>query len=333
VAVVSVFVSSTFRDFHAERDAIRSQVVPQLEVALAPLGARVEMLDLRWGVDTTTTDSDEAHRRVLGVCLSEIERCRPLFVGLVGDRFGWVPRPEDLAEACEGAGVRASLPREPPPAGLSITALECWFGGLISGSMAVFALRDQSPSQPSAWLDADRSGIDWLRDTILETADREPDRVSTFTYGLSLDELVNRLVSVLTPLVVARAQELVGSGLSPYQAATEARAQQWHVIAGRRVEVDRLRARLLDPDGPVGVVVTGTSGMGKSTVVKAVGDECAAIGWGVARVHLGIAPGSSSIEEVSWLVGEQLRWAPPIMRKTSLRPDPASPARPTTSPA
>lgn len=307
MAVVSVFVSSTFRDFHLERDAIRSQVVPQLDAVLAPFGARVEMLDLRWGVDTT--DPDEAHRRVLGVCLAEIERCRPLFVGLVGDRFGWVPRPDDLVKACEEAGVLADLPQDGRH-GLSITALECWFGGLRSDSQAVFALRDRSTSLPGASSDTNRSGLDWLRATIVEAAERHPDRVSAFTFSQSVDELADRLVSVLTPMVVARARELVDAGLSPYQAAVEGRAQEWSIAVGRRAEVSGLRTILEDSAGPVGVVLTGQSGMGKSTVVNVVADEFAAGGWGVARVHLGIAPGSTSIPDVAALVGEQWGWHP-----------------------
>lgn len=46
-----LFVSSTFLDFHAERDAIRDVVVPGLNRDLQPLGCRVELIDLRAGVE------------------------------------------------------------------------------------------------------------------------------------------------------------------------------------------------------------------------------------------------------------------------------------------
>ena len=52
-------------------------------------------VDLRWGV----TDEQKAEGAVLPICLAEIDRSRPYFVGLLGQRYGWVPDelPADLA--------------------------------------------------------------------------------------------------------------------------------------------------------------------------------------------------------------------------------------------
>jgi hypothetical protein len=44
-------------------------------------------VDLRWGV----TDEEKAEGKVLPICPAEIRNCRPYFVGLVGERYGWVP--------------------------------------------------------------------------------------------------------------------------------------------------------------------------------------------------------------------------------------------------
>ena len=88
VAVVSVFVSSTFRDFHGERDVLVGVVRARLDDRLASLGCRVEMIDLRWGVGLDGVDEATAQERTLSVCLEEIDRSRPLFVGLMGDRYG-----------------------------------------------------------------------------------------------------------------------------------------------------------------------------------------------------------------------------------------------------
>jgi hypothetical protein len=30
--------------------------------------------------------------RVLPTCLAEIDRCRPYFIGILGERYGWVPK-------------------------------------------------------------------------------------------------------------------------------------------------------------------------------------------------------------------------------------------------
>lgn len=85
-----VFVSSTFRDFAAERNALQEHVWPRLRELCRKHGARLQAIDLRWGV------SEEAGRdqRTMDVCLAEIRRCqqvtpRPNFVVLMGDRYGW----------------------------------------------------------------------------------------------------------------------------------------------------------------------------------------------------------------------------------------------------
>jgi hypothetical protein len=39
-------------------------------------------VDLRWGI----TEEQAARGEVLPVCFAEIEKCRPYFVGLLGDR-------------------------------------------------------------------------------------------------------------------------------------------------------------------------------------------------------------------------------------------------------
>jgi len=90
--VVRVFVSSTFRDMHAERDRLNRFVFPELRSRCAKLGADFLGIDLRWGV----TAEDSRRRGSLNVCLDEIDRARPFFIGLLGDRYGWVPPPDQL---------------------------------------------------------------------------------------------------------------------------------------------------------------------------------------------------------------------------------------------
>ncbi len=72
MAVVPVFVSSTFRDFHGERDVLAAGVRERLDEQLKDLGCRVEIIDLRWGVDTAGVDEEEAARRVVDVCLQQV---------------------------------------------------------------------------------------------------------------------------------------------------------------------------------------------------------------------------------------------------------------------
>src|SRR6266436_5485398 len=83
---VRVFISSTFRDMHAERDHLVKVVFPVLRERLAPYRVYLLDIDLRWGVTREQAEND----RVLDVCLRLIDDCRPFFVGLLGERYGSV---------------------------------------------------------------------------------------------------------------------------------------------------------------------------------------------------------------------------------------------------
>jgi NACHT domain- and WD repeat-containing protein len=92
-----IFVSSTFSDLKAERDALQRFVFPRLRELCAGRGGRFQAIDLRWGV------SEEAglDQRTMPICLGEIERCqrvtpRPNFIVLLGDRYGWRPLPPEI---------------------------------------------------------------------------------------------------------------------------------------------------------------------------------------------------------------------------------------------
>src|SRR4051812_19724269 len=116
-----VFVSSTFRDFHAERDHLQRVVVPGLGARLraARVPCHLTLIDLRWGVRTPDDADEEArHREVLKVCLKEIERSRPFLLILLGERYGWTPAIERAERAARDVQFRGSLE------GKSITALE-----------------------------------------------------------------------------------------------------------------------------------------------------------------------------------------------------------------
>jgi len=75
----SIFISSTFADMQAERDHLKNIVFPRVEEELRKKRIRLETVDLRWGVDTTSVNEDEREATLLKVCLEEIERCKPFF--------------------------------------------------------------------------------------------------------------------------------------------------------------------------------------------------------------------------------------------------------------
>ncbi|NLX98414.1 MAG: DUF4062 domain-containing protein [Rhodopirellula sp.] len=93
---VRVFISSTFRDMHAERDWLVKRVFPALRERLQKYRIHLIDIDLRWGI----TEEEAQNDRVLDLCLQQIDESRPFFVGILGERYGWVPESftEDAAD-------------------------------------------------------------------------------------------------------------------------------------------------------------------------------------------------------------------------------------------
>ena len=85
---VRVFISSTFKDMHAERDYLVRFVFPRLREELLKRRIHLVDVDLRWGV---TGDQDSFEE-----CMEEIKRCHPRFICILGGRYGWIPAPRTV---------------------------------------------------------------------------------------------------------------------------------------------------------------------------------------------------------------------------------------------
>ena len=84
---VRVFLSSTFRDMHAERDHLVKVTFPSLRERLLPYRVELYDIDLRWGI----TEDEAKNEKVIGLCLDQVDECRPFFLAFLGHRYGWVP--------------------------------------------------------------------------------------------------------------------------------------------------------------------------------------------------------------------------------------------------
>lgn len=129
---VRIFISSTFKDFVLERQLLATQVFPELRRRARERLVEIVEVDLRWGITV-----DQAERgEVLPICLAEIQRSRPFFVGLLGDRYGWTPGRQHYASAL--LQVHPWLAEH--AGGCSITELEILHGVLKNPAMAGRAL-------------------------------------------------------------------------------------------------------------------------------------------------------------------------------------------------
>lgn len=281
--VLPVFLSSTFSDFQMERDVLTGPVCERLNEVLLPLECRVEMIDLRWGVDTTSVGTKDAYRLVLEICLDEVERARPLFLGLVGGRYGDVPDPAQTKWVTERAGIVDSESLT----GLSVSAIEMGYGCLwedapIGGQ--VFLLRDLKGEREERWVDHDPAPVTNLRSSIMSAENKgrctvaqyetylingEVDLTTVNTAGV-VRNFEDVAYELLLPAVMHRAEELSNRGASERTNSLGLFQQDRQIVAGRGKIMKSLVNKL---QGGCKVLLEGESGVGKSTLLLAVGSQ------------------------------------------------------------
>jgi tetratricopeptide (TPR) repeat protein len=274
--VIRVFVSSTFRDMQEEREELVKRVFPQLRKLCETRGVTWGEVDLRWGV----SDEQKAEGKVLPICLAEIQRCRPYFIGLLGERYGWVPDEID-------PGLIQQEPWLSERLGKSVTELEVLHGVLNNPKMeghAFFYLRDPSYV-------ADRAPGQFLEQaTAKEIAELSPEEAERCVEArrVSLRVLKKRIresgfpvrenysdpralgESVLADLS-AVIERVYPAGLEPDPldreiAEHEAFARsRTGVYIGRSKYTERLGAHTEGDEQPL--VVLGESGLGKSALL------------------------------------------------------------------
>src|SRR5215510_5449065 len=123
--VARLFVSSTFFDAAEERDVLARRVFPAIRRLCQARGVTFVDVDLRWGI----TAEEQAEGDILPLCLSEIDRCRPFFIGILCDRYGWTPGAFDAADVTR-------FPWLAEFTGRSITELEMLHGALLNPAAA-----------------------------------------------------------------------------------------------------------------------------------------------------------------------------------------------------
>ena len=289
---VSVFVTSTFRDMHAERDHLRLVVFPELAERLRKRMHHLEVVDLRWGVETVSLQDEAAKdREVLRVCLDEIERCRPFQIVVLGERYGYVI-PNDSLKTI--ANQLQCGPNALANASVTAVEIECGLFAPWAGDQRAYVYcRDPLPIEqlsPDALArytdrrpgqDADRNPQEKLKARIFEAL---PARFRPYTAAWNADtEAVEGLAAF-----GAQVLDDLWSELDAYTAAfarkgprsveeqqrfdiAEEFARSFRGFVGR----DDLLAQLVSfatGDSDIwGICLTGAAGSGKTSMLAALG--------------------------------------------------------------
>ncbi len=248
-----LFLSSTFIDFQGERDYLAKKVFPRLRSVCRDRGVEFTEIDLRWGL----TQEDAERGRIIGTCLEEIDSCRPFFVGLLGERYGWVPGMEELEKDSE---LRKTYPwiESSFQSGHSVTEMEFRHGFLNHASdgpkpLVYFRSSLQSKEQDER--------ISRLKEEVV----RRLGSVPTFQTPAELATLIERdLYGLIERNWPASEQR---SWLDEERAGHAAFAQSRRKgYVPNPTVVDSMNSHLDRPE-PV-LVITGESGSGKSSLLS-----------------------------------------------------------------
>jgi tetratricopeptide (TPR) repeat protein len=250
-----------------ERDHLVKFVFPELRKLCDLRRVVWGEVDLRWGI----TDEQAAEGKILPICLEEIRRCRPYFIGLLGERYGSVPKqiPADLLETQPWLRAETAC---------SVTELEILHGVLRDPQMngpAFFYFRDPTYlNRLSAGLnrsDFDSDGPEAtqkllrLKQRIRQASDRRICRLrENYRDPVQLGEWIlqdfSELIEILFP--VEQRPDPVVQEAADHEAFAESRQR---VYVGRQEYFDRLDAHAGSNDSPL--VIVGESGAGKSALL------------------------------------------------------------------
>ncbi len=277
--MIRVFVSSTFKDMHAEREELVKRVFPQLRKICEERGVTWGEVDLRWGI----TEEQAAEGEVLPICLEEIHRCRPYFIALLGQRYGWVPDeiPQELIEMQPWLTEHLES---------SVTELEILHGVLNNPDMAnhaYFYLRDPAyvttlpPGEQTAYdegptpYEIEKLGPEEAERRAEERRNKLEalkERIKNSDFPVHEDyqdpvrlgELVLRDLTALVDRLYPRGSEPdpLDREAAEHEAFAASRAG---VYIGRQEYFDRLDNYAQGGDPPI--VVLGESGSGKSALL------------------------------------------------------------------
>ncbi len=262
--VIRVFLSSTFVDFQEERSLLVKQVFPSLRRRARSRGVDIVDVDLRWGVTAEQTERGET----LSLCLAEIDRCRPYFISLLGERYGWVPPADPIY-------YKPALLEHQPwlqerMGAASLTELEILHGVLRNPEMAghaFFYLRDPAYAQA-------QSETGWVADHPAEqqrlNALKEEVRRSGFPVceGLATPQAIAERIEADLWAVIEREhpeQEPLDPLQREAQRHNDYRRARTGLYLGGETAIAQLE-RWMEA-GEQRILITGESGSGKSALI------------------------------------------------------------------
>lgn len=254
---IKIFLSSTFKDMSSERDYLSKNVFMELEANALKRNVVLNLLDLRWGI----TAEESKQGLVTEICLKEIEASRPFFIGIIGERYGWVPRDTDFNE---NSSLFESFPwiKKDLEDGLSITEIEIQYGVLRNQLPvnAFFYFKEETAEERTDQSD-NKIKLRRLKELIIQ---QKKYPVKYFQTSEELGELIKKDIQEQIDLIFPKQEELnpIKEANSIQECLFRTKTELYVPIEGTFAYIDNF---LNSPQRLL--VINGDSGTGKSALL------------------------------------------------------------------
>jgi len=261
--IVRVFISSTFRDMMKERDYLIKNVFTELKKRCRSINVEFIEIDLRWGI----TEEESKQGKVIELCMKEIDKCKPYFIGILGGRYGFIPKVQDVKDYLMQNSIYFHL-EDIINQNISITELEIQYGVIKNKyikSNAYFYLKNElaTPAEYKEPIDSiEYSKLINLKNKLLNQTDYP---VKSFS---DVDELGKLILEDLWTSISERfPQESIPDELTKQwiEHTSFAKSRLGLYIGGDKyiAEINKL---IDDENKPI--VISGESGLGKSALIS-----------------------------------------------------------------
>lgn len=258
---IRVFISSTFRDMNVERDYLTNKIFPRIQYEAKSKGINIKFIDLRWGC----TEEDESIRngRIVETCFQEIDNCRPFFIGLLGERYGWIPQYEDLGNFQEYLLHKYECIKDDLDRELSITEMEMRYAALRNNDLgyAHFYIRSPQFQTPYEYREIQGSAasikLQKLKD-LIQSQDKYP--VDIYASEEALGDLVYKDLAKIVEKMAIRNDDVAQMEHNLYEFEITSRTENY--VADPLFE-QKIQKWINSPSKLL--VISGDELMGKST--------------------------------------------------------------------
>lgn len=296
-----LFISSTFVDMDSERSAL-TRIFPQIDELCRQRGVEFVPIDLRWGI----TEDEAKEGRVIETCLREIDDSRPFFIGIIGNRYGWVPTEKDLGVYSENLQQKYPWIKRAMELQMSITEMEMQHAVLMrndNGNMnAAFYIRSDSTNVDPAFKEVSGSAGEQKLEK-LKVAIRAQKKYPVYEYQ-TVDHLADMVLRTLTAFL-DRTYPILN--VSSYDEVAERQERMLQSKSKSLFSLERYQndvIKWIENKDKRDLLITGKIGIGKSYLMADIVNQLREKG--EKLVYVDMSEQDNLIRTMEYVCGELL---------------------------